>query len=344
MRTQRLLTFLLLTPFLLPAQKKDSRYSQPPNREASKTRAVTELARLSEISGGTLGISALHIETGASLTQNADVPFGMASTYKVPIAVQLLSRVDSGVLLLDQMVELKASDLHWGSGMLSERFNWPNSPTPGVALSIRSLLELMMLISDNSATDICLRLAGGPALVNAKLRREGISGMTVDRPTVQLIADYLGASLGHPDRFSPAYLDSIGKGITPDQEKAASLAFDKDPRDSSTPAGMTDLLIKLLKGQLISKNSTELLLDIMTRCETGTARLRGLLPRGTLIAHKTGTIGMSTNDVGIITLPENRGHVAISVFVKSSTQPIPDRERAIAEVARLAYDYFILIP
>lgn len=330
---------------VLPAQrKKGTPDVQPPVQEALKSRAQKELVRLSEISGGTLGISAVHIETGASLSQGAETLFGMASTYKVPIAVQLLSRVDSGTLSLDQMIELKASDLHWGSGMLTERFNWPNSSKPGVALSVRSLLELMMLISDNSATDVCLRLAGGPELVNARLRRAGIHGVTVNRPTVVLIADLLGVSLGQPENLTPAYLDSIGNAITPEQEKSASLAFDKDPRDSSTPAGMTDLLIKLHNGQLLTKNSTHLLLDIMTRCETGAARLIGLLPRGTIIAHKTGTIGMSANDVGIITLPDNRGHVAISVFVKSSSRPVADRERAIAEVARLAFDYFMLLP
>ncbi|MEJ0054612.1 MAG: serine hydrolase [Bacteroidota bacterium] len=58
--------------------------------------------------------------------------------------------------------------------------------------------------------------------------------------------------------------------------------------------------------------------------------------------HKTGTIGMTTNDVGIITLPNGGGHVVISVFVKSSEKEIPERERAIAEVSRAVYDYFLL--
>jgi beta-lactamase class A len=59
--------------------------------------------------------------------------------------------------------------------------------------------------------------------------------------------------------------------------------------------------------------------------------------------HKTGTIGMTTNDVGIITLPGDSGHVAIAVFIKSSTKEIPERERAIAEVTRAVHDYFVLV-
>jgi beta-lactamase class A len=79
----------------------------------------------------------------------------------------------------------------------------------------------------------------------------------------------------------------------------------------------------------------------MRRCETGLTRIKGSLPPGTEVMHKTGTIGMTTNDVGIVTLPGDGGHVVISVFVKSSEKEIPDRERAIAEVSRAVYDYFL---
>ncbi len=85
-------------------------------------------------------------------------------------------------------------------------------------------------------------------------------------------------------------------------------------------------------------------LNIMRRCRTGETRLRGLLPAGTEIAYKTGTIGGTTNDVGIITLPANAGHVAIAVFVKSSEKEVSARERAIAEIARAVHDFFLFQP
>ena len=81
--------------------------------------------------------------------------------------------------------------------------------------------------------------------------------------------------------------------------------------------------------------------DISTRCETGEARLKGLLPEDTVVAHKTGTIGGTTNDAGVITLPDGAGHVIVVAFVKNSELPVPDRERAIAEVARAAHDFFL---
>jgi beta-lactamase class A len=92
---------------------------------------------------------------------------------------------------------------------------------------------------------------------------------------------------------------------------------------------------------VLSEQSTALLIDIMERCQTGEARLKGMLPEGTVVAHKTGTIGRTTNDVGIITLPNDAGHVIVVAFVKESELDVSERERAIAEAARAAHDYFL---
>ena len=107
---------------------------------------------------------------------------------------------------------------------------------------------------------------------------------------------------------------------------------------------MAALLERIYRKDLFKPETAELLLDIMRRCKTGDARLKGLLPQGTEVAHKTGTIGGTTNDVGIITLPDNAGHVAIAAFVKSSEKDVPARERAIAEIARAVHDFFLFQP
>ena len=86
------------------------------------------------------------------------------------------------------------------------------------------------------------------------------------------------------------------------------------------------------------------LLGIMDRSETGLARIKGLLPQGTDVAHKTGSLGGVANDVGFITLPGDAGHIAISVFTKASNKPEEAAEKAIAEIARTIYDYFVLVP
>jgi beta-lactamase class A len=263
--------------------------------------------------------------------------FPMASTFKVPVAIELLTRVDAGELQLDQMIPLKPSDLHPGSGTLADLFN-----KPGVALSVRNLLELMLLISDNSATDVVLRLAGGGPAVTARMEKLGIRGIRVDRPTAQLIADWIGVrQLPPPEQWTPEGFEAAFNAVTPEEQKAAARRFDQDPRDTATPDAMAALLQRIYRRDLLKPASAELLLDIMSRCRTGEARLRGLLPEGTPVAHKTGTIGGTTNDVGIITLPGGAGHVAIAVFVKASAKEVPARERAIAEISRAVHDFFL---
>jgi beta-lactamase class A len=309
--------------------------------DVSKEKVIAEIARLSLWSGGVVGLNAIHVESGRSLVQNDLDHFPMASSYKIPIAIELLAKVDSGKYTIDQLIEIQKSDLHPGSGLIGERFNWPNAVKPGLALSVRSLLELMLLISDNSATDVCLRLAGGPPAVNACMKRLGISGLRVDRPTSNLIADWLGVPMDPNVAWNNELFETQSKALTPEQEKASSKKFDQDIKDTSTPHAMSELLLKLYTQQILKPESKTLLLDIMRRCETGLTRIKGSLPPGTEVMHKTGTIGMTTNDVGIVTLPGDGGHVVISVFVKSSEKEIPDRERAIAEVSRAVYDYFL---
>jgi beta-lactamase class A len=327
--------FLLLACWLLVTTQA---LAQSPDPQLA--RLERELARLAKTTDGTVGVAAIHLESGRRVTLNNGERYPMASTFKVPVAVQLLTLVDEGKLRLDQMIELQTSDLSPGSGTLSDLFN-----KPGVALSVRNLLELMLLISDNSATDVCLRLAGGGEAVTARMRALGIEGINVNRPTRALIADWLGIqNLPPQNEHTPEGFRKLAQAVTPEQNKAADQKFNSDPRDTSTPEAMARLLERIFKKDCLKPASAELLYDIMRRCRTGEARLKGLLPKGTEVAHKTGSIGGTANDVGIITLPDNAGHVAIAVFVKAATKDMAERERAIAEVARAVHDYFLFNP
>ncbi len=252
----------------------------------------------------------------------------------------MLTRVDRGELGLDSLIEVRPADLHPGSGTLTPLFD-----DPGVWLSVRNLLELMLIISDNSATDLLLRLAGGPTAVTGRMTALGLQGITVDRPTISLIADWVGITELPPDaEWTPDRYDELREATTPVQRDSAEAVFDADPRDTSTPEGMAQLLARLWRGELLSDSSTALLVDIMVRCRTGRNRLKGLLAPGTEVAHKTGTIGGTTNDVGIITLPDEAGHVVVTAFVKQSERDVAARERVIAHIARAAHDYFLFNP
>jgi beta-lactamase class A len=302
-------------------------------------RLQRELERLQALGGGPMGVAALHLETGRAVFVNRNERFPMASSYKVPIAVQLLTRVDRGEVKLDSMISLQPSDLHPGSGTIAELLD-----DPGVTLSLRNFIELMLLISDNSATDVVLRTAGGGVAVTQRMRALGIEGINVDRPTVRLIGDWAGWRLPPDDQLTPQAWRQAAGQTTRTQQDSANKAFDKDPRDTTTPEAMAMLLQKIWRKEAVSAQSTQLLLDIMTRSTTGALRIKGLLPPRVEVAHKTGTIGGTTNDVGIITLPDNAGHVVTVVLIKESTLPTETRERAIAQVARSIYDYFLFNP
>ena len=295
-----------------------------------------ELNRLGKLSGGTMGVGVIHIESGRRLYINNGESYPMASTYKVPIAVQLLKRVQMNEITLNQMVEVQTYDLHPGSGTLSRLFI-----NPGVILSVRNLLELMMLISDNSATDIMLETAGGSKRINTTLKKNRINGMRVDRSTVQLIADWVGVDISGGKEFSNEDFIKKYESLSEEEIESANRAFSRDLRDTSTPEAMALLLEKIWKKEILTPKLSELLLDIMGRCKTGEERLKGMLPEETFVAHKTGTIGTTTNDVGIIELPQKKGHVVVVAFVKDSVLEIPEREKAIAHVARAAHDYFL---
>jgi beta-lactamase class A len=301
-------------------------------------RLLNEITRLAKITDGEVGLTAIHIETNRHIALHETDRFPMASTFKVPIAVELLSRVDRGEIHLDQMIAIEPHDLHPGSGTLSNLFK-----QPGVSLSVRNLMELMLLISDNSATDVVLRLAGGPEAVNSKMRELGITGINVNRPTVRLIAEWLGADLPPEKDWTPGLWQRLFAAVPAETRNAAEAKFNVDPRDTAQPAAMADLLLKIYGGKLHKPDTAELLLDIMRRCQTGDARIKGMLPPETVLAHKTGSIGGTINDVGILTLPDNAGHVALALFVKQGTKSEAS-EKAIAQIARAVYDYFLFEP
>ena len=158
-----------------------------------------------------------------------------------------------------------------------------------------------------------------------------------------MAAEYYGVPFpnGAPDPL--AAFESAVRDQSPPQRAAAAHAFSADPRNTATAASLTQLLVKLETGALLSPASTTLLLGIMTRSPVMPSRLIGLLPHSVPVAHKPGTsattdgVTAATNDVGVITLPDH-SHLAIAVLIKDSSAPAAVRDSAIARVAKAAYD------
>jgi beta-lactamase class A len=289
---------------------------------------------------GVVGVSATHIETGRTVSVRGSERFPMASAVKIPFAVQLMSLVDEGKLTLDRMVSLEPRDLHPGSGKISELMFHP-----GVSLSLENFLEMMLAISDNSAADVVLREGGGPAEVTARMKALGLPGIRVDRSIAMLLSDWMGAKNIPPEsEWNREMWDALYNAVPNHEHMRARRAQWTDPRDTATPDDMTRLLVRIWKKDFLTPANADVLLGMMERCQTGRTRIKGMLPQGTIVAHKTGTLGGVADDIGVITLPGDAGHIAISVFTKASFKPEEASEKAVAEVARTIYDYFVLVP
>jgi len=302
---------------------------------------VAEIRRQAETIDANVGVSLIHLESGERVDVNGDQAFPLASTYKVPMAGTALNLVDHGGLDLRQMIEIP-DQARVGSSVITEKL-----PHPGVSLSFYNIMDLMMRESDNTATDVLLATIGGPAAVMDWLNQAGISDIRVDRSTAQLLRQYAGlpepgAGVSIVEQTEALEGDPRLETYYTDGSDKAYRDFADDPQDQGTPNAMSRLLALLWRGELLSPQSTRVLQETMLRCETGNARIRGGLPEDTPVAHKSGTIAGTVNDVGVITLPDGRGRLVISVYVKNAMGKQETHEKVIAGIARTAYDYFVL--
>jgi beta-lactamase class A len=290
-------------------------------------------------SRGRMGVAIKHLESGVEIAVNADETFPMASTFKLPVLVTLYDRAKKGQINWDEIVDVSVRDQHLGSGDLSYLYD-----TPGVKLSLHNVANLMMMVSDNSGADICLTRAGVEN-VNALMASLGVRPIRVDRPTQELILDYQGRDTARLKGLTLAEIQKDGpspsmQGNAIEARFARDDKFAADPRDQAAPLAFVTLLERLWRGDAVDKPSSDAILETMKRCRTGAGRIKGLLPPNAVVAHKTGTIGGVIDDVGIIYLPDDAGHLAIAVMSRQTRATDTDVERAIAQIARYAYDYF----
>jgi beta-lactamase class A len=263
-----------------------------------------QFRRIAAEAKGRVGVAARVLETGDEAGLAAREHYPMHSVYKLPIALAVLRGVDKGELKLDQKVKVEKSDFV-REGMYSPvRDKNPQ----GAELSVEELLRYAVSESDGTASDVLLNLAGGPRAVTASLGEIKVSDMNVVN-----------------------------------SEKEIGRDWQTQYENWATPAAAVELLAALQEGRGLSVQSRTLLLKLMTESGTGPKRLKGQLPAGTLVAHKTGTGGTrdgvtsATNDIGIVTLPNWR-HAAIAVFVSDAKADEATREAVIARIAKAVWD------
>jgi beta-lactamase class A/beta-lactamase class A VEB len=257
----------------------------------------------------TVGVSITGSNGKDTLSINGERHFPMQSVFKFHIALAVLSQVDKGRLSLDQKIKIEKKDLLPGlHSPLREKY--PN----GATLPLAEIISYTVSNSDNVGCDALLRLLGGPQAVEKYFARNGFKDISIKINEEVMQHNW---DLQFQNRTTPKAASNVLEAYYHNQEK------------------------------LLSPKSYDFVWKEMRENETGKNRLKGLLPEGTVVAHKTGSSGKNkttgitaaVNDIGIVFLP-NGEYFFISVFVSNSKEDFDTNEKIIADIAKAAWDYF----
>jgi beta-lactamase class A len=241
---------------------------------------------------GVVGITIRNLSSDEAFSVNGDMVFTQASAIKLPLLFELLRQVEEGRYGLDSPVTLEEPDITSGSGVLR------HLSAGRVTMSLRDYATLMVIVSDNTATNMLIDRVG-MAKVNQTMERLGLTNTKLQRKMM-------------------------------DQE-----AWVANRENLSTPNEQARLLELIYEQAELGPQSTETLLEILSIPKS--SRIRPLLPTGTRVAHKTGSVPGVVVDVGIVFLPDSPFIVsAMANWLTDSEQA----ERAISRVALVAYEYF----
>lgn len=247
-----------------------------------------------------LGVTAIHLESGRRISVRGTERFPMGSVYKFPIALAVLRRVDAGTLSLKQSVTIEPRDFGPGWSPLRDEAHGK-----AITLTVGELLEHMVKMSDNTACDALLKLVPARA-VATRMAELGVGGIRVDRSEKEISIDL--KKPGGVERFAI------------------------DVRDTTTPDDMANLLVAFHHGRDgLTRESHALLLRWMEESPTGPRKLRAGVPKGAIVAHKSGQMPGTSNDAGIITSPDGKHHLVIAIFSKGSKAG--DAKAADADIA-----------
>ncbi len=238
---------------------------------------------------------------------NGNYQFPMQSVYKFHIALVVLSEVDKGTFTLDQKMVIKKSDLKTKTWS-PIRDLYPK----GTTLTLGEIIQYTVGQSDNNGCDYLLELIGGPKVVEAYFISKGYPNISVKATEAQMHKSW---NVQYKNWITPAESNRI--------------LFDFHKKDQT----------------FLTSDSKKFLLQCMLNTTTGLKRLKGNLPEGTPVAHKTGSSGSNsrgvtaaTNDIGIVYLPNNNAFI-ISVFVSQSTESDTINEQMIADLCLIAWEY-----
>ncbi len=275
-----------------------------------------------------LGVAVKHLGTGETAVFNGGELFPTASVFKVPLIVELFRQSEEGKLSLDDKITLFEWNKVPGSGILKEL-------SEGLEITIRDLSRLMMILSDNTATDLLVGLVGKEN-VNATMRGLGLNKTVVIANCRDILFDLVGANdLSDDEKTLSVYLEKAKAGTN-----KGSWSLGTERNDVTTPEEMNKLLGLLVEGKAARQTSCEAILSTMDKCQTGEYRIPKYLPVDKVkMTRKTGSLPGIRNDVGVITILATGDKYSLSCLTKGAID-VYAAEEVIARVSRNIYHYF----
>lgn len=274
---------------------------------------------------GKTGIAVQRIDGEWALSQRGAELFPQQSVSKLWVALTVLDAVDQGRIRMDQRVRIGPEDLVVFHQPLAARVQAEGS----VTMSVRDLIETAITHSDNLANDSLLRTVGGPGAVRAFVSKKDLGSIRFG-PGERLLQSGTAGLTWQPSYSLGRNFQTARAALSPATRKAAMDNYLANPVDGASPAAIASALTRLARGTLLSPESTDYLLGVMSRTKSGPKRLKAGLPPGWQFLHKTGTgqdlNGMTAgyNDIGIATAPDGTRY-AIVVMMGSTTSTIPAR-------------------
>ncbi len=270
----------------------------------------SKIAQIIADKNAIVGASIMGNNGRDTISFHGDRHFPMQSVFKFHIALAVLSEIDKGKLSLNQAIEINKDDL------LPEDFWSPlrdENPNGG-RFTIEKLIQYSVSHSDNTACDILITLIGTPKTVEEYFKKNHIRDIQITFNEEEMQAKW----------------ENMFENWTTPKAASETLAMFYEN-----------------KNNLLSKSSYDFFWKTNMETTTGENRIKGQLPEGTIVAHKTGWSGTNketgitaaVNNIGIVFLP-NGEYFIISVFVSESKESFDTNEKIIADIAKATYNFY----
>lgn len=282
---------------------------------------ATRIQDLAGETGGVVGVAATQLATGRHIGYREDELFPTASVIKLPLLVTLYEDAIAGRIDLSERVTYRDDTKVAGSGVLQYLDD-------GLQPTLRDLSVLMMSVSDNTATDLLFDRVG-KSRIEATMGRLGLSSIRVPFDIREMLMELVDMDHSKPGgyeelrRLLRLSAGSGGRSMIPDQA------------DRATPADMCRLLALIESRSILDADACAAIIELMKRIQAAT-RIPGLLPKGTVVAHKTGSYRRLRNDVGIVYAPN--GPYVIALFARDLVNDNIDDDAALARISLAVYE------